>query len=291
MEADRETLDGVLKVEIAAAPHYLIGLPIIVSVSWNNETTDATLMRVPDLDLVFSQGGRLNVSLVPREGDGVPLDSGFARGEEGEQGLTIEPGTKRRMVCDLTNMGVLFHPGHYDLTLTLLHHSVYRSNTVPIHLTALGHSDRVEADRLRHLGGETGLDTGAWRFFLEGNPHAVKVAPTFGAAAREQLALHLFLQHAIWTRGKLAHVDPAPLRAIHGPHLDAEVAALSYELLHARHDPHAAAARKAMLARFPGLRHRAESADAGEGQLADYRSYSEDGRDSFDNSPGGPDYE
>jgi len=272
MEPDRETLEGVMKVELVAAPVYFIGLPIIVSVTWNNATTDTTLFRVPDLNLAFYQGGRISVALTPKDGEGVPLDSGFARGEEEEQGLTLEPGTKRRMVCDLTNMGVVFHPGQYDLTLTLLRPGVYRSNTVPINLMPLSSADRKEANRLLHMGGETGLDTGAWRYFLESNSGAVKVAPTFGAASRQQLALHLLLQRAMWTPGGVAHVNPAPLHAIQGPHLEAEVAALKYEIMRARRDPHAPAARSEMLARFPGLRHRAESADAGEGQLAAYRS-------------------
>jgi len=272
MEPDRETLDGVLKVEIVAAPLYFIGLPIIVSVTWNNDTTDATLFRIPALDLTFDKGGRISVTLTPKDTEGVPLDSGFPRGEEEERGLTIEPGTKRRMVCDLSNMGVVFHPGQYDLTLALIHPEVYRSNTVPIQLMPLNAEDRHEADRLRRMGGEGGLDTGAWRYFLEQNSNAVKVAQPFSAAARQQLALHLFLQRAVWTPGGVAHIDPTPLHAIHGPHLDAEVAALKYEIMHARHDPHAPKARSEMLARFPGLRHRSESADAGEGQLAEYRS-------------------
>src|SRR3569623_1390154 len=291
MQADRETLYGVMKVELVAAPQYFIGLPIIIAVEWNNDTTDTTLMRVPDLDLLFSQGGRINVSLAPRGGDGRPLDTGGGRGEEVEQGRTIEPHTRRRMVCDLTNMGVVFHPGHYDLTLTLLRPSVYRSNTVPNHLRELDDSDRREADSLRHLGGEPGLDTGAWKYFLQQELGPVNVAPTLGAAAREQLALLLFLHHAITTPGKLAHVDPSPLRRIHGPHLDPEVAALKYELLHTRKDPHAAAARTDMLARFPGLLHRAHAVDAGDGQLARYRSYFGPERPRYNDVPGGPDYE
>jgi hypothetical protein len=258
-------------VEIKAAPRYFIGLPIVISVTGDNRSGDAEFYLMPPLDLTFTQGGHIQVSLVPTGSDGAPLETGFAVGEEWSPVVALGKHEKRRMVCDLSNMGVTFQPGRYDLTLTLEESGEARaSNTVSLVLERLSPTDEAEATRLRRLAGAP-RDFGAWAPFLKAHMNTVTVAPTFDPAARAQLALHLFLHRATWTPGGLGQIDPAPLAAIHGANVDAEVAALTYELAHARKDPAASTIRGQVLARFPGLEHRVKDVDQGKGTLASYR--------------------
>jgi hypothetical protein len=260
-------VDQLPFVEIVAAPRYYLGLPLVVSVTWDNRSTTTTFPSMTPLDLTFSFGANVAVSMVPAGASGGRVETGFARRDEDDPTVALYPGERRQMVYDLSNLGVAFRPGAYDLTLTLRQPPALRnSNIARTELVALREVDALEAARVRQLG-DAALDTGAWEPFLTDNLNTVTVSRAFDARAREQLGLHLFLHRAVWTPGKVANIDPAPLDAITGPHLDAEVAALRYEILHARHDPQVAAQRAALLARFPGMRHRVESIERGEGSL------------------------
>jgi hypothetical protein len=258
-------------VEIQAAPRYFIGLPIVISVTWDNRSPEAEFLRMPPLNLLFMQGGRIHVELVPTGPEGAALETGFSAGEEGSPVVALGKLEKRQMVCDLANTGDHFEPGSYDLVLKVNGGGGWRSsNTVHTVLSNLTDRDAAEATRLRRLG-DASFDTGAWAPFLTRNMNTVTVAPTLAPAARAQLALHLFLHRAMWTPGPLAKIDPSSLEAIAGANVDGEVAVLKYELAHARKDPAAATARHELLARFPGLGHRLTEIDHGKGTLARYR--------------------
>jgi hypothetical protein len=262
--------DRLPAVEIVAAPRYYIGLPIVVSVTWDNPSADIEFFLMPPLDLTFARGGDISVSLVPVGPDGARLETRFAKGEEYSPTVTVQAGEKRTMVCDLSNLGALMRPGTYGLTLTVRQGSSSRaSNQAQIELVSLEAAGAAEAARLRQLGGASPAhDTGAWGPFLSRNLNTVVVSPALGQPAQEQLALHLFMHRATWLPGTVAGLDARPLDAIHGPHLAAETSALRYEIARARHDPHATTMRTTLLQQFPGLRHRVEAADHGEGTLA-----------------------
>ena len=262
--------DRLPAVEIAAAPRYFIGLPIVVSVTWDNRSAQADFFLMPGLDLTFTAGGDISVSLVPTGSDGARLETRFPKGEEHSPVVTLHAGQKRTMVCDLSNLGAGLHPGTYVLTLTLRQGASSRlSNQVRTELVSLDPAGTAEAQRLRQLGGvNPAHDTGAWAPFLTRNLNTVVASSALAPEARDQLALHLFMHRATWLPGTVAGLDSNPLDAIRAPQLAAEIAALKYEIAQARHDPHAASLRAALLKHFPGLRHRVEAADHGEGTLA-----------------------
>jgi hypothetical protein len=264
-------IDRAPDVEIAAAAHYYIGLPIIVSVTLINRSSITEFMRTTPLNLPFYGGGNVSVSLVPTDARGILVEARLPQPEDSDPVVMLHHNKKRRMVWDLSCLGVAFKPGRYALTLTIRIGSFMRkSNTVPIELVELREADAREATRLRKLGDAT-ADTGEWGPFLRNNWNTVTPSPDFSPEARAQLALHLFLHRATWIPGGVASLDSTPLDAIHAPQLAGEVAVLKYEIQHARHDRHAAGSRAALLARFPGLRYRVDEIEHGKGTLTAYR--------------------
>jgi hypothetical protein len=258
-------------VKLLAAPRYFLGLPLVVSVTFENRSRDTEFYLLPPLDLTFSRGGDLTVTFVPVGDSGKALTARFPKGEEDEEGFELRPGEKQQRVCDLSNLGISLEPGVYSLTLTLRSRSWSEvSNPVKVELLPLSDADAQEAARLRRLG-KAPFDTGAWAPFLRDNWNTVEVSPAFDPEARKQLELHLFLHRALYGPDPLAALDLSPLTSLREPHIEGEVAALRYELLRARKDPNAKAARSALVQGFPELEYRAQAVDRGEGPLASCR--------------------
>ncbi len=258
--------DDAPYVELLAAPRYYIGLPFVVAVTFENRSKDAEFLDLPSLDLLTGRAA-MGVHLTPNDPHGKEVNVRFPRPEEDARGMALMPGEKRRMVCDLSNLGVPLVPGKYNLVLTLYVPPGGRpSNSNPVELVALSNADAAEAKRLRAMGGAP-TDTGAWAPFLKANWNTVSAPTQFDSDAATHLALHLFLHKAYYGPTKPAQLDPKALDAITLPALSGEVAALRYEVLHAAKSPLAAAARSTLTNSFPGSEARASDVDQNKGSL------------------------
>ncbi len=256
-------------LELAAGSRYFLGLPVVVSLTFRNQSSQAEFYRLPQVDLVRTRG--LGVILVPKASPDKPMTARFPLPEEGERGFDLRPGEKRTVLCDLSNLGVSFSAGVYSLRVDLPPHDwASISNSVVVEFLALPKTDAEEAARLRRVAG-TSPDTGAWGPFLSNNWNTVQLAPSFELAAKKQLALHLFLHRAWYGPAKVADIASAPLDVIDDRHLGAEVATLKYEILKAQGSSRAPLVREVILRGAPGYAWRLGAIDRGDGLLAEGR--------------------
>lgn len=256
---------------LASATYYLIGFPLLVAVTYDNTNGDMEFFGLPDLDL-YSAPSRIGIDLVPVHG-GSAVHIAPRRPEEAEGGTPLHIGESRRMTFDLSNFGISLVPGTYRLIVTLREGSLtLRSNEVSLELAAAKPDDEAEARRIR-AATRTSMDTGAWGRFLASDHQTA--APKLSDEARRQLALHLFLHHALHSTEPIATLDEMALSSVGEPSLQSEVEALRYEILSARRDPTAEILRSELINKAPGMRHRVEGVER---TIAD-------GRNRFDHLP------
>jgi len=256
-------------LELAAGRRYFLGLPIVVTLTFRNRSSQAEFYRLPQVDLLRTRG--LEVTLAPKAGAGKALTTRFPAPEEGERGFDLLPGEMRTMLCDLSNLGVAIAPGTYTLRVSLRPNDwASTSNSVVVELVALPQAGAEEAARLRRVGGPL-PDTGAWGPFLSNNWNTVKPGTAFDADAKKQLALHLFLHRAWYGPTRVPDLATTPLDEIDARHLAAEVATLKYEVLTAQGSPRAPLVRDAVLKGAPGYAWRLAAIERGDGLLAQCR--------------------
>lgn len=249
-------------VIVKAEQRYLLGFPLLVSVTFDNPPQGARFFDLPELDLFFSQGP-IGVQLQPLRGGTVV---GFApsdrRGSAGR--MTLEPGEQRQMLLDLSNFGLDLQPDSYRLTLTLKV-GQYSTISQPVQLEFVKPSltDEAEGVRLRKMG-DSPTDTGAWAPFLKDNWNTVTVSPGLSTEARQQLGLHLFLHRALYGPDPVAKLDMISLQQITSRVLEAEGAVLQAEIY--------GTSQRVLAAGAPaGMRFRLEQIANGNGFLTKYR--------------------
>ena len=242
---------------LEAQARYLSGFPIIISVTFSNESTETRFFDLPEMNLLGVPDS-ISLRLEPIRG-GVGLSTSPSSYRAGVRRLTLEPGESRQMGLELSNFGINIQPGTYRVTLALhVGKHARRSNPVTIEFVKPTVDDAAEAIRLRRLG-ISPTDTGAWAPFLKNNWNTVTVSRNLSQEAMRQLGLHLFLHRALYGPTRVAQLDVSPLREISGPVLRAEAALLEFEILTIRNDAGAAGSlREAILESWPALRFRVE---------------------------------
>jgi hypothetical protein len=257
------------KVVVEAEPRYLIGFPLVVAMTYENDSTTA-YATLPALDFDSNYDGRVGVHLVPVRGGVAVQPSVHEHGEFRRKELLLPPGAAFRTLIDITRESRIWEPGVYELSLSVLYISKnLESAPVTVELVTPSAADAQEAARLRGLGNHSyDANQGSWYPFLARNPGTVAVSPALSVEASQQLALYLFHHRAAYGPETPAQIDARRLDAIVAPSLRAEVAALELELAAARLDPSAPALEKGLVARWPGMAQRAADIRAGNGAIA-----------------------
>jgi hypothetical protein len=259
-------------IALEAAPRYVLGFPIMVSVTYQNRTNEIS-MGLPELVPWAVVNPRVGYRLVP-VGGGPAIEERPARPLHGRgPEIGMAPSESRRMLVDLSNYHMVAGPGVYRLSvLVLALGNPVESAPVTVELMAPSAAEASESARLRALASPVRPDDWrAWWYFLTDYWGTPVLSPSLGAEAREQLALHLFYHRAFYGPEGPAQLDVARLGAITAPSLQAEVAVLKLELATARGDPEAPRLRESLLVRWPGLSHRVDDIDRGKGFITDYR--------------------
>jgi hypothetical protein len=249
---------------VRANPRYLLGLPLVVSVTFDNPQRGARLFELPELSVLFT-GGSIGVQLQPVQG-GARIGFPPSDRERGPR-MAMEPGEQREMLLDLTNFGLDLPPGAYWMTV-MLQIGRYSSTSQPVKIELVKPSptDETESTRLRRLGSSP-KDTGAWAPFLKANLNTVTVSPGLSAEAHQQLALHLFLHRALYGPAPVANLDITLLGQITSPILQSEVTVLRWEI-QAAHTEQTFSPGAPVPA---GMRFRLERIKNGKGFLTQYR--------------------
>lgn len=250
---------------------YLCGFPIVIAVTFSNESTETRFFDLPEMNLLRVPDS-IALRFEPIK-EGAPLSTPPSSYRDGVSRLTLEPGERRRMALDLSNFGLDIKPGTYRLTVALhVGKRSRRSNPVTVEFVKPSAEDAAEATRLRRLG-VSPTDTGAWAPFLKNNWNTVTVSRNLSRDAARQLGLHLFLHRALYGPARVAQLDVVALREITGPVFRAEAALLEFEILTVRNDSAAGTLGQEMLRRWPGLRFRLERIAEGEGLLTNGRKW------------------
>jgi hypothetical protein len=251
-------------VILKAEQRYLLGLPLLVSVTFDNPRHGASFYQLPELSVLFREGP-IGVQLQPVRG-GKPV--GFPPSDRRSGQMAMEPGEHRQMLLDLSNFGLDIPPGPYWLTLTLKV-GRYSTTSQPVQTEFVKPSptDEAEATRLRRLGSSP-TDTGAWAPFLTDNWNTVTVSSELSAEAHQQLALHLFMHYALYGPYPVGKLDVTPLQQITSPVLQGEATVLQWEI-RAASTPHELS--PAMMGPSGGMEFRLRQIEKGEGFLTRYR--------------------
>jgi hypothetical protein len=246
------------RLELEALPEYVQGFPLPVALTLTNVSAGTGVNDIPGWTpwsvgraaLTFGfvdAGGKRHEVVLPRP-------KGDVMGE------SYGPKQGRRMLFDMSLLHGLPPAGAYTLDVAFTDgHERARSNPARIVFKHASHEDAAAAAKLAHGA--------SWGEFVGGNWRTVKV-PALSAPAQQQMALHVFVQRAVYGPEKLAEQPLAWLDALaHGPFAP-EAELYRVELLAARKDPRARAVADALVARTPGLRDAVTSALAGAGELS-----------------------
>ncbi len=253
-------------VVVKAEQRYVLGFPLLISVTLDNPPGGPRFFSLPELDLFFSHGP-IGVRL-DAIGKGTSVSFPPSPTEDLPGGMALEAGEQLQALLDLSNFGLDLQPGSYWLSLTLKVARYSRSSKpVRVDFVKPSDTDFAEGNRLRKMGGPQ-ADFGAWGPFLKNNPSAVTVSPNLSPQARQQLALHLFLHHAIYSPAPLSNLDPTPLQQITSPVLQSEVVALRLEIEAAKSP---GGSLPAVSSFPPGIKYRIEDIQKGQGFIMTYR--------------------
>ena len=245
------------RLDLQTLPEYVAGFPLPIALTLTNATSTTGVNDVPGWspwDL-----GRAQLTITFADGGGKRHEIALPRPVGDPMGDHYGPGQARRMLFDLSLVEGRPPPGSYSLRVTFAHRGQSAtSNEARFVLHAPDHDDAAAATRLSH---------GApWSEFVAANWHTITV-PHLSAAARHQLALHLFVQRSVYGPEKLADQPLTWLEPLGHGLFAPEAELYRIELLAARHDPHARAISEALTAHTPGLRDAAAAALAGQGEL------------------------
>jgi hypothetical protein len=280
-----------VKMVVEAAPRYLIGFPLVVALTYEDHSLETGAQGLPESVVWGVVDDRIGIHLVPIRG-GAPVDVKAQRWdpeplEAQVSGLSLNLRETRRMLFDLTNLGLAFQPGVYHLSLRIsFQRRQVESAPVTVELVAPSAADAAEATRLRSLGLNPPRDNPLQWVHLLNYWGTVIPSPALSVEARQQVAWHLFLHRAFYGQEDVAHLDASALDAVVSPALRAEVLAEKLEIALARRDPGAARLESELLTRYPGMRRDVDDIHASQGFLATFRK--ELGAESSYVKPGAP---
>jgi hypothetical protein len=254
-------------VVLEAEPRYLLGLPMLVAVTYDNSGGATQYLTLPELTYWTSKGSfRLNFEPV---GAGTPMTTAATPLEMDEKGMVLNPGEAVRMPLDLSNFVTGLKPGTYKLTFTLVDGPHARSSQpVAVLVEAPSAADLAVAERLRRMA-KVPVDTGGWGPFLTRNWNTVAPVSGLSAQAQRQVRLHLFLHRAFYGPQGPGQLDLSPLKALDGAVQEPEGQILMLEGLAAAKGAQTAQKQgNALVAKWPGLSRRVKETLDGHGVIA-----------------------
>ena len=272
-----------LTISLEAFPEYLIGFPMIVAVTCKNTTERASYYALPDCDL-WRATGAVEFRFVSGEGREMVLPSEpSATGEDPPEGFDLEPGESRRMLFDISGVSPSLSSGNYELSAKYsLPKGVAHARPVKVTLVAPEPLDSAIALTLRS---NNDLNEPSWMNFVLYNWRTVFVvsppadtqqlpyvdASRLSPRAKEALAFHFFLHHALYGPKKVGELSVKDVAAFsHGP-LEGEASLLRLEVLIVRGDRSAPSVQKELSTTWPGLKWRIDEISQGAGFLTTAR--------------------
>ena len=250
-----------LQPTLSGFDSYVIGLPLVFSVSVQNHSATSTFLKLPDWSLLSASAPLTFVFT----DDHHHLTEVASSAKDPANGYGLGPGDVHTELYDLSLLHPSLAPGHYRVKVVFTARGTrYTSTEVEVRLVA---PDAADATAIATLLAP--VPDRDWRQFLTNHPLAV-AAPNLTPPSARQVALHLFIHRALYGQVGLGSLDLRQLATSTGP-LEGEAAVYRYELLRARHDPGADAAAADVRRRWPGLGHRLTEIDRGFGMLTGLR--------------------
>lgn len=288
-------------VEVEAFEFYFRGFPMIVAVTCRNPTENRMFGNLPKFNLMSSSAPVEFIFLSEETGREFSLPfSSTANLEVGQgAGFYLPPGESRRMLFDISELEPAVVPGRYRLKARYhREHGYSESASVLTDIVEPSATDRSISTTLRQYNDR---QEPSWIAFLRYNWRTIHIsdkvdvgarafprvlnASGLSTAARDALALHLFLHRAIYGPKEVADLNLKNIDAFDRGLLRSEAAVLRYEILHARGDSVAEdALGKEVLADFPGVAWRLEEIREGFGRISYLRRTRGAGRE-FDEEP------
>lgn len=254
-------------IKLEAAAEYLMHFPMLVAITCVNDSPSRTFYRLPEGDYLDTVSP-VELIFTSSEGQRIAFHAASLARETGYEGFTLHPHEAREMLLDLSWCQSKLKPGAYHLQAK--YHTRVGSSTsasVPLKIKAASPSDMSEAAALRR---QSDTLEPTWGNFLQYTRHTV--APSnLSDEARHALALHLFLNHALYGPKPIADLETASLTSHPTGPLAGEFALLNYEILMARHSASGGQEEQRIRHKWPGLQWRLEEIKQGSGLLTRLR--------------------
>lgn len=251
-------------VELTALAEYVAGAPILMAVTVENDERDAFYTGLPVLGWL-DVPVELQWTLRAAGAEAIVLSDGVLN-DEGGGGHSLDHNEKLSMLVDLGTLASELEPGHYEVRIGYPVDDFVPSRWVGFDIVA---PTKQEAAALRGVAASADVTPSqGWGAFVGGVPAgALPSIDALPSRLRGRLALHLFVQSAVYGSVDLAEAPLDPLALITDELLLGEREVLRYELLRAREDPAANRVRRAVESKWPGMRWRLDAVDGGYGFL------------------------
>jgi hypothetical protein len=251
----------VLQAEVS--PLYLAGFPMPAALILENQDPHGAYFGLPFIER-FGAPGPFALRIESGDTAARVVDADWL--ESGS--LRLPPRGRARFLVDLAQW-CTWTPGRHDVYAEYVAHVVgAASPPVVVRVAAPTPEDARIAIALRC---RFACPPGDWNDFVLGT-WAVPAAEGLSPEARRAVALHLFMHYAIYGPDPVGALAMHRLHGIEGGPLDAEVAALRYEIAAASGQPRLADQRRGIETRWPDLTWRLDEADRGVGFLQSLRA-------------------
>ena len=256
-----------LEVELICDHAYDAGFPMLVAVEVRNVSPGWTYLTFEPFNM-FSVPGPVSFTFKDAQGKEWTSPVSSRSGEDPSR-ESFGPGQAWRSLYDLAEVHADMPSGHYEIVASFsLNGDFARSRPARIEVRSTSPKDLAVA---RHLRSTNDAQEASWRAFLTDNWSTPDVSG-LSEKGRNRLAYYLYLHRVAYGARALAALDPKePERFGHGP-LEAEVAVLRFEILHAAKRPEQAGIKAAILERWPGLAWRIHDIDEGHGLMTVLRT-------------------
>lgn len=252
-------------VVLETMPRYLVGLPMMVSITVRNDTADMLFWRLPFVEWF---GNPLDARWIVRTEAGEVLEAGIAETLPADDlggGFALDPGDACTMLIDLAALLPRIPAGAHMLSAEYPVDTPVMSEPVALQVDLPTSHDAELVQAVR-----TGTSSdGTWGTFFDQDWTWSEV-PALAQASepvRASLALPLFLHRAFYGDVNVGDLELAPLDAFTEGLLEAEAAVLRHEILHASGREMAEQWKEYIAKRWPGLMGRLEQTEQGFGFL------------------------
>lgn len=252
-------------VVLETKPRYLFGLPMMVSMTVRNDTTDMLFWRLPFVEWF---GNPLDARWVVRTEAGTTLEAGIADtlpADDTGGGFALDPTDACTMLVDLAALLPRVPAGTHALSAEFPVDVPVVSEPVALRVDLPSSFDAQIVEAVRE--GTSG--DGTWGTFFDRDWTWSEVPGLTQASdpVRADLALPLFVHRALYGDENVADLELGRLDAFAQGLLEAEAAVLRHEILHAGGRPVAEQWKEYIATRWPGLRWRVEQTERGFGFL------------------------